>query len=319
MRAGVDRRAVLGAGVAASAGLIGGIGRAATRPFFARHGLPIGVQLYTLDPNLDADFDGTLAALARIGYRNVEMAGYHSRTAADLRAAFDRAGLICTSAHIQPSPRGNGPSFAEPEALVRDMHVLGVTDVVLPIPLFPADYRPPEETNAGDAFRLSGKAMRADDWRRTAAFLNKAGAALAPHGLRVGYHNHNFSFAPLPDGGTGFDILLAETDPTLVSFEMDVGWVAAAGRDPIALLRAHHGRFTQMHVKDIKASTIPNYQARQDPTEVGSGTIDWRHILPVAYAAGVRRFYVEEEPPYPGPRLDSVAKSFRYLAALTTG
>lgn len=313
----MNRRELLGGALALSAGMA--IGRraqaAAARPFFAAHDLPVGVQLYTLGPDLDADFEGMLAALARIGYRSVETAGDYGRTPAELRAAFDRAGLSCTSAHIQPGAGGNGVSFAEPDALARAMHAIGVTDVVLPIPLFPADFRPPAGADAGDGFRLSGKAMRADDWRRTAEFLNAKARALAPHGLRVGYHNHNFEFAPLDDGRTGFDILLGETDPA-VSFELDAGWVAAAGRDPVAVLKAHPGRFTQMHVKDIKASTRPNVEVRQDPTEVGSGVIDWKAILPAAWAAGVRHFYVEQEPPFPGRRIDSVAKSYRYLAAL---
>jgi sugar phosphate isomerase/epimerase len=315
----MNRREILGAGVAASALLTGG-GRAmaAAQPFFARHDLPIGVQLYTLDPDLDADFDDTLAKLAAIGFRSVELAGFHGRSATELKRAFDAHGLICTSAHIQPSGRGNGPSFADHGALIAAMHVIGVTDVILPIPLFPQDFRPPAETNAGDGFRASGKAMQATDWHRTAAFLNDQAKALAPHGLRVGYHNHNFGFAPVGDS-TGFDILMRETDPKTVAFEMDAGWVAAADKDPIALLRAYPGRFTQMHVKDIKASTVPNFEFRQDPTEVGSGEIDWRRILPVAYAAGVRRFYIEQEPPFPGPRLASVAKSFRYLQTLVAG
>lgn len=313
----MNRRELLGAGLALSGALIAGGARATARPFFAAHRLPIGLQLYTVDPDLDRDFDGTLARLARIGFRSVEMAGFHGHDAATIRRAFDAHGLRCTSAHIQPSGRGNGPSFADHDSLVRAMHTIGVTDVILPIPLFPRDFRLPAQTNAGDGFRLSGEAMKADDWRRTAAFLNDQAGSLAPHGLRVGYHNHNFGFAPVGDT-TGIDILLGETDPKTVAFEMDVGWVAAAGHDPIALLKAHRGRFTQMHVKDIKASTVPNFDVRQDPTEVGSGTIDWRHILPVAYAEGVRRFYIEQEPPFPGPRIDSVAKSFRYLTTLET-
>lgn len=314
----MNRRELLGAGLALPAmQLIGRARAATTEPFFVRHKLPIGVQLYTLDSDLDADFDGTLRRLAAIGFTRVEMAGYHGRTAAELRRAFDAAGLECRSAHIQPSPRGNGPSFAEVDALARDMHVIGVTDVVLPIPLFPADFRPPAETNAGDGFRASGQAMKAEDWRRTADFLNRRARRLALLGLRVGYHNHNFEFAR-QGGTTGFDILLGETDPDLVSFELDLGWVAAAGRDPAIMLAAHPGRFTQVHVKDIKASTMPNFAARQDPTEVGSGTIDWRRVLPAAWDAGVRGYHVEQEPPFPGPRIDSVARSYRFLAGLET-
>ena len=97
---------------------------------------------------------------------------------------------------------------------------------------------------------------------------------------------------------------------------MDVGWVTAAGQDPFALLKKHPGRFTLMHVKDIKASTKPNFVLQQDPTEVGGGMIDWPKLLPAAYAAGVRGFFVEQEAPFAHARLDSAKISFDYLAGV---
>jgi sugar phosphate isomerase/epimerase len=97
---------------------------------------------------------------------------------------------------------------------------------------------------------------------------------------------------------------------------MDVGWVVAAGQDPFALMRAHPGRFKQMHVKDVLATTKPNFVFQQDPTEIGSGMIDWKKLLPVAYAAGIRDFFVEQEPPFAKPRLESVKVSFDYLNGL---
>ena len=78
----------------------------------------------------------------------------------------------------------------------------------------------------------------------------------------------------------GFEILLKTTDPALVQFELDVGWVAAAGHDPFALLKAHPGRFRQMLVKDVKAKTKPNFASQQDPADIGSGIIDWKHPPP---------------------------------------
>ena len=112
-------------------------------------------------------------------------------------------------------------------------------------------------------------------------------------------------------------LLLRETDPELVYFEMDVGWVAAAGVDPVQLLKAHSGRFRLMHIKDIKPETRPNTALEMDPTEVGTGAIPWTRVLPEALTAGVHSFYVEQEPPFALPRLDSVRKSFQYLSALT--
>src|SRR5262245_5447874 len=100
--------------------------------------------------------------------------------------------------------------------------------------------------------------MTLGDWQRTAQFLNEKGAILKATGIRLGYHNHNPDFAPIQKT-TGFEVLMRETQPDLVSFEMDAGWVAAAGVDPAALLRKHVHRFYQMHVKDIRATTRTNY------------------------------------------------------------
>ncbi len=74
------------------------------------------------------------------------------------------------------------------------------------------------------------------------------------------------------------------------------------------------GRYRLVHVKDIKATTKPNFGLRQDPTEVGSGMIDWPRLLPAAYASGVRGFFVEQEPPFSHPRLESARISHDYLA-----
>jgi sugar phosphate isomerase/epimerase len=160
-----------------------------------------------------------------------------------------------------------------------------------------------------------GASMTEDDWKWNADFLNRKAAALKPYGLRFGYHNHNVEFAPV-GGSTGLEQLIQGTDPALVTFEMDAGWVVAAGADPKALLAAHPGRFSAMHVKDVKASTHPNFSFEQDPCEVGQGIIDWKTLLAKAYQANVRQFYVEQEPPFSRPRLESVGISFNYLNTL---
>ena len=157
--------------------------------------------------------------------------------------------------------------------------------------------------------------MTVADWQACAELLDEKAALLSKGGLRTGYHNHNFEFAPIGDR-TGFDILMEATDPQLVTFEMDAGWVAAAGLDPVALLRRYAGRFRLMHVKDIKPSTRANFSLQLDPTEVGSGQMAWAQILPAAYAAGVREFFVEQEPPFSGSRLAAIEKSFQYLMSL---
>jgi len=318
----VGRRIFMAAAMA-----VGGVGITSPRAlahtgdelFFKGHGLPVGLQLYTLDPDLEADFAGTLDAVHRIGYRIVELAGFHGRTAEQVRAALNAAQLTCRSMHVQPTGQLPGSSLSgDMGEVAHNAHAIGVIDLVMPVSLAPKNFTPPAGAGAGDVFVAAARTLTADDYKRTADFLNDKARRLKAHGLRLSYHNHNYEFLPLAGDTNGLNILLAGTDPKLVSFELDVGWASAAGVDPIALLQTHSGRFTQMHVKDIKASTKPNFALQLEPTEVGSGAIDWKQILPVAYAEGVRRFYVEQEPPFVESRMVSVAKSYRYLAALRT-
>ena len=160
-----------------------------------------------------------------------------------------------------------------------------------------------------------GSAMTVDDWKWNAEYLNTKGAALKRLGLRFAYHNHNLEFAPLGNSNA-MALLIQGTDPALVSFEMDAGWVASAGVNPAALLAQYPGRFTAMHVKDMKASTRPNFSLQIDPCEVGQGVIDWKGLLSKAYTSNIRQFYTEQEPPFSRPPLESVAISFNYLNAL---
>ncbi|HEV2531264.1 sugar phosphate isomerase/epimerase [Phenylobacterium sp.] len=265
--------------------------------------MPIGLQLYSVAAELRADLEATLKAVAGIGFKTVETAGYGGHAVKALRAAFDAHGLTCASAHVQP--RGNGPEpnlSGDLGRLAADMHVLGARHVVMPSFLVP-----------------EGKTLRSpltlDDWRATAAFLNRVGAGLKREGLQFAYHNHNPEFAPL-ERGTAYDLLLNETDPALVQFEMDAGWVVAGGVDPVALVKAHPGRFKMMHVKDVAAGVEPNFAFRVTTTAVGAGVIDWKRLLPAAYAAGVHEFFVEHEPPFTRPVLETLQQSFANLSAM---
>jgi len=159
------------------------------------------------------------------------------------------------------------------------------------------------------------EAMGEDRWKRMAGELTEIGRKLKADGIAFGYHNHNFEFVKVGDR-TGFDILVAESDPAYVAFELDVGWAAAAGHDPTALFAKHSGRYTAMHVKDIKASTAPNNALKMDPTEVGSGRLDWKTILPAAHKAGVRQFFLEQEPPFEKGRMEAAEIGYNFLSTL---
>ena len=302
-----------------AAGLLGSahaVGATDTRPFFRRTGLSIGLQLYTVGDDLKRDFGGTLAAVSKIGYQAVELAGLADHTVAEWRQALDRTQLKCPSMHVAPRAK-TGVSLEEPGMLAEAAHTLGTGTIVCPMFNIPERFslQPLPGEGTGKMLARLGASMTPDDWQWNADYLNKKAAALKQYGLRFAYHNHNVEFAPAGDG-TGLALLLRSTDPALVTFEMDVGWVVAAGADPAALLSAHPGRFTAMHVKDVKAGTRPNFSLQLDPCEVGQGSIDWKTLLGKAYRANVRQFYVEQEPPFSKPRLESVDISFNYLNAL---
>lgn len=310
----VTRRTFLGSAAAlsctaATAGLA-----ARGHRFFAAHDLPIGLQLYTLGDAPYRDLDGTLREVARIGYRTVEPVALMRKTASELRAALDRAGLKCPSTHVPLQASGDGPSLAgDIGRLGADMHRLGVEYVVVPIFPMPRRIGGPRKGEDGLQFLArAGRELTADDWRQAAARLNEKGAALKREGLKLAYHNHNVEFARY-GSDTGYDLLLQNTEAGTVWFEMDVGWVAAAGVDPLPLLRAHRLRFRLMHVKDLKASTTRNTAFRLDPADVGSGLIDWKAVLPTGYEAGIRHFYLEQEPPFSEPRMDAARAGYRYL------
>lgn len=287
--------------------------------FFAAGRMPLGIQLYTIGDIVREDFAGTLLALSRIGYNAVQLAGFHGRTPQQILAARQAAGLECRSAHIAPQLRPGEPSLASDIGrLAADLRVIGVSHVITPVFLVPdrIDGATREGETRGQALARVAQQLQPDDWRRNADFLNRNGRALQREGLTIGYHNHNAEFAPFPDGETGLSLLMAHTDPELVSFELDVGWAVMAGAQPEDLLARFPGRMTHVHVKDVTTATPQNFEFRQSSVEIGSGIIDWKRLLPAFLAAGVRSFTVEQDPPFARPRLDAVASSFNFLSSV---
>lgn len=288
----------------------GGLGMSEPKPFFASRNLPIGIQVYTLGDLPRKDLDGTMKQVSAIGYKTVELAGYLGKTPQQLRTAFDAAGLKCTSAHIglaKGTPE-EPKLFDDIGRVAADMRVLGCSQVIAPA------LARPDDLKAGSYGDLA-RGMTADHWKRQAAQLNDIGRKFKAEGIVFGYHNHNMEFYPVA-GSTGLEIMMANSDQQYVTWELDVGWVAAGGVDPTAFFNKHSGRFVAMHIKDVKASTVPNYEVKMDPTEVGSGKLDWKSIMPAAYKAGVRKCYVEQEAPFAFERMESARICFQYLNAL---
>lgn len=294
---------------------------ATERPlFFDRTSRKIGLQLYTLGDLTGDNLESILAQVAAIGYQEIELPGLYGYMAADIKKAADRAGLVISGLHLAATPNlGHDQLTIHSDAyrIGDSLGELGVSQVVVPMAPFPPRFKPSGGSKGDFLNALAHSYAEAgeDIWKQTAALLNERAETLKPLGISLGYHNHNIEFAPI--GATSaWEILVQETDSNLIKFEIDTGWLGAAGIDPAKFLLKHSGRVRWIHVKDIQPTTATNYALSMEPAEVGSGELNWPHILSAAAAAGVEHFYVEQEPPFALPRIESVARSYQYLSTL---
>jgi sugar phosphate isomerase/epimerase len=266
-----------------------------------------GVQLWAVKAELDQDFDGTLRRLAQIGYRRVEAAGYHGRSAADFRASVTGAGLVCGGSLVSMTDL-----LKDPVGQVGQVRDIGAGWLVCSSPKASGAVTPayPGE-NWIDQMR---RAMTLDDWRRNAEWLNQMGERARAAGLKLAYHSNVFEFSRY-DHVVGFEELQRLTDPRLVWTELDVGWAVAAGRDPVTLMRRYPNRIRLLHIKDMKARPAPG-KPSYVTVAVGSGVIDWRPVFAEGRRIGVEHCYVEQEPPYVEPILADLAKSYSYMQGI---
>lgn len=240
---------------------------AAARDSTARTtGQAIGVQLYTVRTLMEKDVEGTLASIADIGYDEVEFAGYFGREPAQLRETLDRLGLAAPSTHIPLQSLRD-----DLDGVLDASLTLGHRWVVVPW--------------------LDEKDRTLASYRQLAGDFNRWGAACSERGLRFAYHNHDFEFKPT-DGVVPYDLLLTETDPSLVAMEMDIYWLIAGGQDPLAYFERHPGRFPLWHMKDGTFSG-----SERTMTAVGEGSIDYAGIFDHASQAGRQHMFVEHDEP----------------------
>jgi sugar phosphate isomerase/epimerase len=287
------------------------VGLAAAFPFrsaFGETNRPIGVQLYTVQDELRKDAPATLAALAKIGYREVESFPIQEIPPAQLRKMLDDADLKCPSAHLFFG-------LADTGQLLEQANTLGAHYVVSSVLL----HTTLPGFNA-EKMRETIKAFTLDDFKKVAAKANEIGAQAKKAGLQYAYHNHNFEFRDY-DGHTGYEILLSETDPALVKFELDCGWIVTAGHNPIEYFTKYPGRYPLMHAKDFPADTPVTTNLGVDPkhppTEIGRGHIDFKPIIAAAEKSGLQHIFVEQDPPIAGmTSLEAVRISYQTLRPL---
>jgi len=207
---------------------------------------PLAVQLWTVREELAGDLDGVLRQLAEAGYGAVEPFDVISDPAG-LKASLDAAGLVAPSVHGRPD---QGAPLFEGAATV------GADTVYVA-------YQPPE------------RFATVDNVRDLAAELKAFAAAAAGHGLRAGYHNHDFELSTILDGRTALEVL-AELTGDEVHFEVDIYWAATGGQDVAQLLGRLGERVTALHVKDGPA-------VKGEPmTAVGAGRVPVAEIIRAA-------------------------------------
>ena len=256
----------------------------------------VGVQLYSVRDLMKADFDGTIAKVAQIGYKEVEFAGYFDHTPQQVRATLDKNGLTSPACHVEYSLLAPDKWPGQLESA----KVIGQSCIVNPWI--------PEELRKTD-----------DDWKRVAETFNRAGEESKKAGIQFAYHNHWFEFLPV-NGKLPYDILLELCDKNQVKMELDLCWITAAGADPLKYFDRSPGRFPLVHVKDLK--TLPkittggpqNFGDTVDLTEVGSGIIDWKRIFAQSDKAGIKHYFVEHD--HPKAPLESIKTSYEYLSKL---
>jgi sugar phosphate isomerase/epimerase len=239
----------------------------------------VGLQLYTVRDLVQQDMERTLARVAEIGYKEVEFAGYFGHEPKAIRAMLDKSGLAAPAAHV--SEKLLTGDWAK---IFADAKVIGHEYVIVP-------------STEGDQRRTIA------DYQKLAARFNRAGDAARREGLTFAYHNHEYEFLPI-EGKTPYDTLLEDTDPDLVKFELDLFWIRAGGRDPLAFFARWPKRFPLVHVKDMTAD------GRM--VDVGAGVIDWKAIFAKRKQAGIRHFFVEHDEP--ADPIWSATASYRLLS-----
>jgi sugar phosphate isomerase/epimerase len=233
--------------------------------------LPVGLQLYSVREQLPKDFDGTLHKLAAIGYKEMEAAGYYKKTAKEFRQSMDQAGLRCVSTH-----HSLNDLRPQVDQFIEYGHTIGLEYMIC--------------SSAGGVHRDPSRKgeLNLDDWRYVADEFNKIGEKVKAAGMTFGYHNHIPEFRS-ENGVLFYDELLSKTDPKLVYFEMDCGWVAASGHSPVDYIKKSPERFPLLHIKDM----IKGPDGKYRNVVMGKGSVEWPPIL--SAATGLKHYFIEQE------------------------
>jgi len=237
---------------------------------------PVGLQLYSLRDQFSKDVPGTLDEVKKFGFKYAEVAGTYGMTPEQFTAQLAARGIKPIGAHFDYNRYRTDPEGVAQEAKSLGLQYAGVAWI----------------PHQGDFDEKT--------CREAAAVFNHAGEVMARHGLKFFYHVHGYEFQPHGQG-TLFDLLMAETDPKRVSYEMDIFWVVFPNQDPVKLFQKYGRRWTLVHLKDMKKGTptgalTGGTDVRND-VALGAGLMDLPAILKAAKKAGVKYYFIEDESP----------------------
>jgi sugar phosphate isomerase/epimerase len=254
---------------------------------------PVGLQLYSLRGEfLSKGVPATLEKVKNFGFKNVELAGTYNLAPEKFKQMLDANGLVPVSGHNSFERYRD-----DVEGIARDAKALGLKYAGCAWIPHKGDF---DEAQCREAIRV----------------FNKAGEALAKHGIKFFYHVHGYEFLPHGDG-TMFDLMVKETNPKFVCFQMDVFWVVFPGQDPVKLLEKHGSRWELMHLKDMKKGLKGNQSGGTDVSNdvaLGTGQMNWPAILKAAKKAGVKQYFIEDESPTVS---DQIPVSLKYMSSVT--
>jgi sugar phosphate isomerase/epimerase len=261
----------------------------------------IGLELYTVRDLMEKDFEGTIAKVAEIGYREVEPTSYGGLDARQFRALLDRYKLSAPSTHTSAT---EGPNL-EKELAEHQIMGFKYTQIRAGGGPRPAQKQAGAPKAAPKAAPKGAKQERppltVEAVKRSAEQYNRQGKAAKKFGMKVLIHNHAGEFDKLEASDrTQYDILLAETDAALVSMQIDIGWALIAGQNVAEMFQKHPGRYELWHVKDevglknIDANSRPGTR-RATFVPIGQGEIDYKAMFAMAKLAGLKYYVIEQD------------------------
>jgi sugar phosphate isomerase/epimerase len=234
----------------------------------------VGLQLYSLRNQFSKDVPATMSKINSWGIKNVELAGTYGLTTEQFKAQLDAHGLKPISAHY-----GYDQFRTNLDWIISDAKALGLQYV-------------------GCAWIPHNGQFDETTCRQAIQVFNHAGEVLSQNGLIFFSHTHGYEFAPYQDG-TFFDLIMKETNPKFVSFEMDIFWVAHAGLNPTELMEKYGSRWQLMHLKGMKEGTptglFTGHAEVNDDMPVGQGKIAFPPLFKAAAQAGVKWYFIEDE------------------------